>query len=79
MRLIPVTEIPEPERRHCHPLQDIIKGFAESEDDIVRVGFNEYDYKSPKSCYECFWAAAKKSGYRIRTVKRGNNIYLAKY
>ncbi len=74
MKMIPVNEIP---RRGRHDLQNIINEFVNGNDDIVRIDYNDRDYKSAKVCYCCFWNAVTRSGFRyIKVVKRGNEVYL---
>ncbi len=76
MKLIPVNEIPG--RRDRHDLRRILHDFAESADSIVKIDFNDYDYKSAKVCYNCFWVAARAADHHIRVVRRGDSVYLTK-
>ncbi len=76
MKLIPVNEIPE--RRGQHRLQDLIKEFAESDAKIVKIDFNNHDYKSSKVCRSCLSIAAKRSGHPIKVSIRGEEVFLSK-
>lgn len=76
MKLIPVGEIPG--RRGRHHLQDLIKEFVESDAKIVKIDFNDHDYKSSKVCRSCLGVAAKKSGHPIKVSIRGEEVFLSK-
>lgn len=76
MKLIPVNEIPR--RRGRHHLQDLIKEFVESDVKIVKIDFNDHDYKSSKVCRSCLGVAAKKSGHPIKVSLREGEVFLSK-
>lgn len=76
MKLIPVESVPK--RRGKHRLQDMITGFVNSDDKIVRIDFNEHDYKSARICRSCIGSAVKRSGHPIRVSIRGNEVFMRK-
>lgn len=76
MKLIPVESVPK--RRSKHHLQDLIEEFVNGDAEIVKVDFNEHDYKSCKVCRSCLGVAAKKSGYHLRVSLRNGEVFLSK-
>lgn len=76
MKIVPVEAVPR--RNPKHDLQNFIKDFIESDYQIVKIDFNEHDYKSPTSCRSCVGIAAKRSGYPIGVAIRGDDVYLWK-
>lgn len=74
IKMIPVDDIPETRPRH--DLCGFIEEFVDSKNLAVKVVFN--GYKSAMTCYKSLWVAAKKSGYRIKVVIRGDDVYLRK-
>ena len=76
MKLIPVESIPK--RRSKHHLQDLIEEFVNGDAKIVKVDFNDHDYKSSKVCRSCLGVAAKKSGYRLKVSLRNDEVFLSK-
>ena len=76
MTFVKVDEIPG--RKSKHYLQDAIKEFAESGHQIVKVEFDERDYKNANSAYSSMLKAVKTSGYHIALIRRKNNLYLMK-
>ena len=51
MKLIPVDTMPK--AGGYHKLQELIEEFVNSDAKIVKVDFNEDDYKSPTVCRSC--------------------------
>lgn len=82
MTIEKVDFIPKDERRwqrfKTHDLQSIIEDFVKSGDQIIKITFDYYDYRSAKSGYDSFRLAVQHSGYSIKVVKRKNAIYLQK-
>ncbi len=76
MKLIPVETVPR--RWGRHHLQDLIAEFVKSDAKVVRVDFNEHDYKSAISCQSCLRVAAKRSGYPVKVMRREKNVFLSK-
>lgn len=76
MKLIPVESIPK--RRSKHHLQDLIEEFVNGNVEIVKVDFNDHDYKSSKVCRSCLGVVAKKSGYHLKVSLRNNEVFLSK-
>lgn len=76
MKLIPVESVPK--RRARHHLQDLIEEFVNGDAEIVRIDFNDHDYKSSKVCRSCLGVAAKQSGYRIKVSIRDGEVFLSK-
>lgn len=76
MKLMPVESVPK--RRAKHRLQDLIEEFVNSDAKVVKIIFDEDDYKTPKVCRACLGVAVKKSGYSIKVSIRGNEVYLSK-
>ncbi len=76
MKMVPVNEIP---RRRRHELQDMIAEFVNGDDNIVKIEFTDYDYKSARVCYCCLGNAVRRSGFQhIKVAIRGNEVYLRK-
>lgn len=77
MKFVEVNEIPM-EKRGWHPLQDMIEEFVNSDIKIVKVDFDERDYKSLKTCDNSFRVAVKRSGHRVKVMQRNGELYLKK-
>lgn len=77
MKMIPVSDIPSAVRMR-HDLAGFIKEFVKSGEEIVRIDFTEYDYKSATSCRSCLYNSARRHGYNIKVIKRGDEVYLRK-
>jgi len=76
MKFIPVDDIPM--RRSKHDLRQFIEDFIESDAKIVKVIFSDQDYKSSRVCRSCLGVAVTKSGYNIKAVIRGEEVFLKK-
>lgn len=76
MKLILVDAIPK--MSGYHKLQELIEEFVNSNAKIVKVDFDEEDYKSPAVCRSCLAAAIKRSKRSIKVWRRGNEIFLSK-
>lgn len=76
MKLVPVGGVPK--RRSKHHLQDLIEEFVTMDADVVKIDFNDHDYKSAKVCRSCMGVAAKKSGYAIKVSLRDGEVFLSK-
>ena len=76
MKMIPVDRIPEKAERHR--LQDVIKEFYNSQNEAVKLEFADGEYKNSEIAYRCIFTAAKRSGYGVKVVKRGEEVYLIK-
>lgn len=76
MKLIPVDSVPK--WRGRHDLQGMIAEFVNGDDKIVRIDFNEHDYKSAIVCRACIGLAVKRSGHPIRVSIRGNEVFMRK-
>lgn len=76
MKLIPVDTMPK--AGGYHKLQELIEEFVNSDAKIVKVDFNEDDYKSPTVCRSCLAAAIKRSKRSVKVWKRGNEVFLSK-
>ena len=74
MKLTYVEQIPK--RKDHHDLQGLLREFINSDRDIAKVEFTDKDYKSPVICASCLSSAIKRSGYRIRVMRRGKDVYL---
>lgn len=78
MRLIPVNNLPT-KRRTRHRVQDLIDEFMRSDAKIVKLDFNDADYKTPTICSNCMRTAIKRSGhYSIKVALRDKEVYLYK-
>lgn len=77
MKFVKVNDIPKNERG-WHSLQDMIEQFVNSDIKIVKVDFDEHDYKSLKSCDNSMRVAVKRSGHRVKVVQRNGELYLKK-
>jgi hypothetical protein len=78
MKLVAVESVPNRHRTSKHRLQDTLAEFINGESDIVRIELSDHDYKSAIVCYNCMYAAVKRSGYRIKVLFRDGNVYLTK-
>lgn len=77
MTLTYVNELPKV-KRGPHMLQAYIEEFMNSDGKIVKIDFNEKDYKSPNVCYSVWKVAVKRSGRLVKVAKRGDEVYLVK-
>ena len=77
MELIPVNEVPIKVSGR-HDLQKIILDFMNDDCKNVKINFTSHDYKSAMVCCSCFRAAIKRSGFRVKVSKRGNDVFLSK-
>ena len=77
MKIVEVDKLPM-RRATRHNLQDIIKGFVNSDARFVKIELAEGDYKSVKVCYNCMKVACGQSGYSVKTKMRNNEVYLVK-
>ena len=59
-------------------LQQFIDDFVNSNAEVVRVHFEETDYKSANVCCSCLRTAIARSGHKIKVFKRGDDVYMAK-
>ena len=76
MKLEPVDQIPE--KRSYHNLQKLIEDFVNSPYEAARVNFTKDDYRSATHTCSSLGGAIKRSGYKIKAFKRGDEVYLAK-
>lgn len=75
MKLVPVEKIPY---RMNNRLQDILDGFAESDDDIVKIDFEENEYKSVRVAASVIAVAIKRSRHNMKVSVRGDQVFLFK-
>ena len=59
-------------------LQQFIEEFVNSDAELVKVHFEETDYKSPKVCRSCLANAVIRSGHKIKVFLRGTEVYMSK-
>lgn len=77
MKLIPANEVPK--RKHpYHSLQKLIKDFCNDDNKIVKVEFDNRDYKNIQSAYVSLYKAARHSKRPVKVCMRGDEIYLTK-
>lgn len=76
MKLVPVEAVPK--RRSRHHLQDLIEEFVTGDAKVVKIDFNDHDYKSSQVCRSCLGVAAKKSGHPIKVSLRDGEVFLSK-
>lgn len=82
MTIEKVDHIPKVDRKgkrvEHHNMQAILDEFMNSDARIIKITFNRNEYKTPRSAYESFWGAVKKSNYLIKLVQRKEALYLKK-
>lgn len=76
MKLVAVEQVPEVKK--YHKLQEMLKQFADSNAEVVKIDFDDGEYKSLDVARNVLGVAVKNSKRPIRVMKRGNDIYLAK-
>lgn len=59
-------------------LQQFIEDFVNGDAEVVKVHFEETDYKSADVCCSCLRIAITRSGHKIKVFKRGEDVYMAK-
>jgi hypothetical protein len=77
IKLVEVKEIP---KRRCgkHHLANFLDEFMKSDMKLAKIEYRDRDYVNVKSCYTCCYRAAKHSGFPIKVLLRGENVYLVK-
>lgn len=77
MKMIPVDCIPE-KAHDRHRLQDLIQEFVNMDAKIVKLDFDQDDYKSPAVCRSCLAIAIQRSKRPIKVWRRGDEVFLSK-
>lgn len=77
MKFVVVDNIPGRRARKAN-LQEKIHAFADGEYNIVKLEFEESEYKSPTVAAQVISVAAKRSGRAVKVTQRGDNVYLMK-
>ena len=75
MKMTPVEKVPG-NNGHYGNLQGMLKEFMAMDAEVVRLGVDAY--KSPTVAASCISTAIRRSGYPIKSFKRGEFVYLSK-
>ena len=77
MKLVPVNSIPESleSKKYEHPI-DVISDFANGPDKYAKVASQEY--ASVAYCVSVLRQTINRSGYSMKVIQRGKDIYLSK-
>lgn len=75
MKMTPVEKVPG-KNGHDGDLQGMLKEFMAMDAKVVRLDVD--GYKSSTVAASCICIAIKRSGYPIKSFKRGEFVYLSK-
>lgn len=75
MKMTPVEKVPG-KNGHYDDLQGMLKEFMAMDAKVVRLDVD--GYKSSTVAASCICIAIKRSGYPIKSFKRGEFVYLSK-
>ena len=73
--MTPVKEVPGKTGHYCN-LQGVLKEFMAMDAKVVRLDVD--GYKSSTVAASCISVAIRRSGYPIKSFKRGEFVYLSK-
>lgn len=77
LKMEKVNEVPEVSNAK-KKLQQFIEEFVNDDAEVVKIHFDETDYKSAKVCCCSLRLAIIRSGHKIKVFKRGEDVYMAK-
>ena len=75
MKMTPVEKVPGKTGHYCN-LQGVLKEFMAMDAKVVRLDVD--GYKSSTVAASCICIVIKRSGYPIKSFKRGKFVYLSK-
>lgn len=77
LKMEKVEKVPEVSRSK-KKLQQFIEEFVNGDAEVVKIHFDDTDYKSAKVCCSALRLAIIRSGHKIKVFKRGEDAYMAK-
>lgn len=76
MKMTPVKEVPGKTGHYCNLQGGVLKEFMAMDAKVVRLDVD--GYKSSTVAASCISVAIRRSGYPIKSFKRGEFVYLSK-
>lgn len=76
MKFVKATEEEIAIPKHNNKLKEFLNEFMASGDQFARVELSDDEYKNIKSANNCLSYAAKRHGFPVHVIRRGDNLYL---